>query len=396
MDPAHPNRPRRLAILGASGSIGTSTLEVLEGLGAERNEFEVVLLAAHRSVDPLLAAARRHGCRAIAWTGFDDASGIVGELPPECRVFCGADAILEALDATEPDVVLNGITGAAGLAASAWTLRHGKPLLLANKESLVVAGPLLTELARVHGAPILPVDSEHAAIHQCLRGERRQDLRKIWLTASGGPFRDKRASELPGVSVREALAHPTWNMGPRISIGSATLMNKTFEVLEAHHLFDLAPEEIDVVVHRQSIVHSMVGFRDGSILAQLGVPDMRLPIAYCLGYPKRLAFDFEGYDPMAFAKLTFEAPDPERFPALRLGWRCIELGGNAGAVLNAADEVATAAFLDGRIRFPRIATIVEEVLEAFDIEPLESLDHVFDTDRRARDAARNRLLETVA
>ncbi|HMQ23661.1 MAG TPA: 1-deoxy-D-xylulose-5-phosphate reductoisomerase, partial [Planctomycetota bacterium] len=277
-------RPKRLAILGASGSIGRSTLAVLSELGPEREAFEVVLLAAHRSIEPLVRAADDHHCKTLAFTGIEDRAALPA-MGHDQRAFCGPRAILDALEACDPDLVLNGITGAAGLGASLYAIEAGKSLLLANKESLVVAGPLLMGLARRTGAQVLPVDSEHAAIHQCLRGERRQDLKKIWLTASGGPFRTLPFDALQVVSVEAALAHPTWKMGPRISIGSATLMNKSFEVLEAHHLFDLAADEIDVLVHPQSIVHSMVGFCDGSILAQLGVPDMRLPIAYCLGYP---------------------------------------------------------------------------------------------------------------
>lgn len=387
-------RPKRLAILGASGSIGRSTLAVLSELGPEREAFEVVLLAAHRSIEPLVRAADDHHCKTLAFTGIEDRAALPA-MGHDQRAFCGPRAILDALEACDPDLVLNGITGAAGLGASLYAIEAGKSLLLANKESLVVAGPLLMGLARRTGAQVLPVDSEHAAIHQCLRGERRQDLKKIWLTASGGPFRTLPFDALQVVSVEAALAHPTWKMGPRISIGSATLMNKSFEVLEAHHLFDLAADEIDVLVHPQSIVHSMVGFCDGSILAQLGVPDMRLPIAYCLGYPERMNLDFEGFDPARFAELRFEAPDLRRFPALALGWRCIEAGGSSGAILNAADEVATAAFLDGRIAFPRIAAIVEECLDALDSEALESLDHVLDTDRRAREVARTCVLETA-
>lgn len=385
---------RRLAILGATGSVGTSALEVLAELDSDES-LEIALLAAHRSAAELFEAASRSGCPRVCLTGYDRVSDLPIGAPRGLELHLGDAGLIDALEASAPDRVLNAITGAAGLRSSHWTLEKGLDLLLANKESLVVAGPLLVSLQRASGSRILPVDSEHAAIHQCLRGERRSDLQKIWLTASGGPFRDRPAEQFATIRVEEALDHPTWDMGPRITIGSATLMNKTFEVLEAHHLFDLAPEEIDVVVHRQSIVHSMVGFRDGSIMAQLGVPDMRVPIAYCLGDPHRVRFDFEGYDPRAFAHLTFEEPDVARFPALRLGWRCIELGGDAGAVLNAADEVATAAFLNHEIPFPRISAIVEEVLEGHAIEPLTSLDQVLESDRRAREAARNCVLETV-
>lgn len=372
----------RVAILGATGSVGQSTLRLLD---TRRDLFDVVLLVAHRSHEALLAHAASfdvpHGCLA----GYANSSDLpVSAASSNTRLHFGAAGILEALDAAVPDLVLNAITGSAGLEASAWTLRHGKRLLLANKESLVAAGPLLRELERSGEGTILPVDSEHAAIHQCMRGERRDELRKIYLTASGGPFRDLPADAFDDVTREQALDHPTWNMGPRITIGSATLMNKAFEVIEAHHLFDLSPPEIEVVVHRQSIVHSIVEFCDGSLVAQMGVPDMRVPILYCLGWPNRLPFEFEGFDMRQFSQLTFEPADMQRFPALRLGYECLELGGDTGAVLNAADEVATQAFLDERISFPRIPQIVERVLQRHTPAPVESVSQVLEVDAWAR------------
>ncbi|MDP6424168.1 MAG: 1-deoxy-D-xylulose-5-phosphate reductoisomerase, partial [Planctomycetota bacterium] len=345
---------KRVAILGATGSVGCSTLRLLAD---RRDRFEVVFLAAHRSEQALLEQVAANDCPYACLSGVSKPPSAKG-----CQVFSGATGILEGLEASTPDLVLNAITGAAGLEASAWTLEQDKNLLLANKESLVVAGPLLRRLAHDGDGRILPVDSEHAAIHQCLRGEREADLRRVYLTASGGPFRDLPTEDFLAITPKEALNHPTWDMGPRITVGSATLMNKAFEVIEAHWLFGLSAEQIEVVVHRQSIVHSLVEFRDGSVMAQLGVPDMRVPILYCLGWPGRLDFDFSPFNVHSFAHLTFEEADRARFPALDLGYHCLELGGTAGAVLNAADEVCTHAFLDGRIPFPRIVETVERVL----------------------------------
>lgn len=372
---------KRLAILGSTGSIGRSTLDVLRG---QRERFRPVLLAAGRQHEALYAQAAEFAPEALVLATLPGGA----PAPHAARLFEGEDGLLAALEATAPDLVVNAIMGAAGLRASAWTLRHGRTLLLANKESLVVAGPVLRSLQEQHGGEILPIDSEHAAIHQCLRGERREDLRRIWLTCSGGPFRDTPREELEHVTLEQALAHPTWAMGARITIGSATLMNKAFEVLEAQQLFDLRPEEIEVLVHRQSIVHSMAEFRDGSIMAQLGVPDMRVPICYCLGHPERLDFAFEGFDPVKFAQLTFEEVDRERFPALELGYECIRRGGDAGAIVNAADEVATEAFLRREIPFPRITATTYEVLSRRPTQPVRCVEDVLEADSWAREEAR--------
>ncbi len=375
---------KRLAILGATGSIGSSTLSLLEG---REEQFAPVLLSAHKSIDALLRHGSRYPEAALSITGCS--SSELGSMGSDISapIHFGPDGLIDALDRAAPDLVLNAITGSAGLRASVWTLEHGLPLALANKESLVVAGPLLAALVEKYGGEILPVDSEHAAIHQCLRGERRQDLRRIYLTCSGGPFRDHAKEAIATATREEALAHPNWAMGDRITIGSATLMNKAFEVIEARHLFDLEASEIDVWIHRQSIIHSMVAFCDASIMAQLGVPDMRVPILYCLGHPHRLPFEFEGFDPDRFAQLSFEPVDHDRFPALRLGFQCLERGGDSGAVLNAADEVATQAFLAGRIPFPKITEIVERVLEGHETAAVESVAQILEVDQRAREEA---------
>jgi len=371
---------RRIAVLGCTGSVGTQALNILE---RHEDRFEVCLLAANTSADALGAAAARHRPAAACLTGAAEAPA----LPSGCSAFQGPDGLLEALDAAQPDTVLNAITGAAGLAASEWTLRSGRSLALANKESLVVAGEYLMPLAKRSGAAVLPVDSEHCAIFQCLDGEPDAAVRKLWVTGSGGPFRQRPLETFEAVTREEALQHPTWKMGPRITIGSATMMNKAFEVIEARWLFDVAPEQIEVVIHPQSIVHSMVEFVDGSMLAQCGVPDMRVPILFCLGYPERLPFEFEPFDPTKWRNLEFHPFEPERYPAVTLAYEALRRGGDTGCVLNAVDEVATAAFLAGEIAFPEITRIAERVLAERPTGPIASLDQVLAADRDGRDRA---------
>jgi len=377
-----PLSKRRVAVLGSTGSVGTQALSIL----AEHSDrFDVCLLAAHTSAEGLAQGAAAHRPMAACLTGQEESP----ELPPETKWFHGEDGLLAALEACEPDTVLNGITGAAGLAASEWTLRQGRTLALANKESLVVAGDYLMKLAKQTGATILPVDSEHCAIFQCLDGEHPRAIRRVWLTGSGGPFRNRPLDTFDSITKAEALRHPTWEMGPRITIGSATMMNKAFEVLEAHWLFDIPPDQISVVLHPQSIVHSMVEFVDGSMLAQCGVPDMRVPILFCLGYPDRLPFDFQPFDPLKWRSLEFVPFDPQRYPAVELAYEAMRLGGDAGAALNAADEVATAAFLSGDISFPEITRTSERVMRERPVTPIHSLADAIaaDKDGRARASA---------
>ena len=372
---------RRVAILGCSGSVGTQACSILN---EHRDQFEVVLLAAHTASAALGELAARHRPGAACLTG----PAVAPALPVGTQFSAGADGLLRALAASAPDTVLNAITGAAGLAASEWTLRHGRTLALANKESLVIAGAFLMPLAQQSGARILPVDSEHCAIFQCLDGEAPTSVRKIWLTGSGGPFRTRSLATFGAITPTEALQHPTWTMGPRITIGSATMMNKAFEVLEAHWLFDLAPERIEVVLHPQSIVHSMVEFIDGSILAQCGVPDMRVPILFCLGYPERLPFaGFAPFDPRRWRNLEFTAFEPDRYPAVPLAYEVLRQGGDAGARLNAADEVATAAFLNHRIPFAAITACSQQVLALRPARAIASLQDVLDADAEARQQA---------
>ncbi len=366
--------------------MGRQALDILASRG---DRFEVVLLAAHTNAAALAAGCSAHRSAAACLTG----AAAPPVLPAGTRWYAGDAGLLAALEDTSPDTVLNAITGAAGLAATEWTLRTGRTLALANKESLVMAGDYLMPLAAASGARILPVDSEHCALFQCLDGEHPGAVRRILLTASGGPFRDRPLASFASITRDEALRHPTWNMGPRITIGSATMMNKAFEVLEAHWLFGLAAERIDVVVHPQSIVHSMVEFVDGSMLAQCGVPDMRVPILFCLAYPERLPFDFQPFDAHRWQRLEFLPVEAERYPAIPLAYEVLRRGGDSGAVLNAADEIATAAFLDGEIPFPAITATTARVLAARQPRPIRSLQDVLDADAEGRAAAR-RILAT--
>lgn len=371
-------------MLGCTGSVGSQALAIL---AAHPDRFRVVLLSAHSQRNALAAAADIHRAPAACLTAASDSTPASGPWPAGTRVYSGAAGLLEALQDTAPDLVLNAITGAAGLAASEWTLRAGKTLALANKESLVVAGEYLMPLAARTGARILPVDSEHCALFQCLHGESPRAVRKLWLTGSGGPFRTRPLGTFAAITVEEALRHPTWTMGPRITVGSATMMNKAFEVLEAHWLFGVPADTIEVVLHPQSIVHSMVEFVDGSILAQCGVPDMQVPIRYCLGWPERLPAAFQPFDPVRWRTLEFAPLEAARYPAVGLAYDCLAAGGDSGARLNAADEIATAAFLAGEIPFPAITAISEQVLAARPARPIGSLADVLAADAEARQHA---------
>jgi 1-deoxy-D-xylulose-5-phosphate reductoisomerase len=351
---------RSLLLLGSTGSVGRQTLDLLRESGTGHR---VVGLAARRSAKPILRQALEFRPRFLALTDEEAAASIRGSLPPGTKLFAGADALLEIADAAEYDVAVHGVVGAAGLPPSVRVLERGRVLALANKESLVMAGERLVALARERGGTIVPVDSEHSAILQCLRGERIDRVRRVILTASGGPFRTATVEEIARATPEMALQHPNWDMGPRITVGSATLMNKALEVIELHHLFGLERERIEVVIHPQSIVHSMVEFIDGSVIAQMGPPDMRGPIHYALHHPERAPSNLVGFDLDRFRNLTFEAPDPARFPALDLGYRCVSEGADAGSVLNAADEVAVEAFLNREIAFSDIAGINRRVLD---------------------------------
>jgi 1-deoxy-D-xylulose-5-phosphate reductoisomerase len=365
--------------------VGGAALDVLD---AERERFRVAVLAAGHQGDALLAAARRLGAPHIVLADPAAGAALRDRLRPgDPTLAMGPEAVAAAAAAPGVDIVLQGITGAAGLAASLAAAGAGKHLALANKESLVVAGPLLMRTAREAGATILPVDSEHAALHQALRAGRPGEVRRLVLTASGGPFRGRTATQLGSVTPAEALAHPTWQMGPRISVDSATLMNKALEVIEARWLFDIEPARIEVVVHPQSIVHSLVEFIDGSVVAQMGPPDMRGPVRYALGWPDRLAAPTPRFDVADYARLTFEAPDEATFPALGLGFEAARRGGTAGATLNAADETAVARFLAGGLPFLEITRVVADVLNRHPFLPEPDLDDLRAADAWARTEA---------
>ena len=370
----------RVAIAGSSGSIGTQTLDVI---AQSPDKFEVVALGVGSSVDVVVEQARRWKPRVVVVTDEAARSKVAAQLPGVHISSDLADVVHDA------DVVVNGVVGFAGLPVTLATLAGGKRLALANKESLIAAGPVVQPLRTVPGAHIVPVDSEHCAIHQCLRSSsnQRQEVQRLLLTASGGPFRDRSAESLRNVSVEDALKHPTWSMGPKITIDSSTLMNKGLEVIEAHELFGVEYDKIDVVVHPQSVVHSMVEFTDGAVIAQLSMPDMRLPIAYALDYPQRASIPFGGIDWSTLNRLDFELPDTKTFRCLSLAYQAGRIGGTAPAWLSAANEVAVEAFLAGRVLWSQIPAIIEETLQQHDGVNAHEVDDILEADRAARRAA---------
>ena len=368
--------PRRVLVLGSTGSVGRQTLDVLEGLSATH---QVIGLSAATSAEQLSAQAARWSPEFVCLAG----EGPAPDLPSGCKLFRGADGLVELVQAAEADVVVCAITGAAGLPSTLAAAESETVLAIANKESLVLAGHLLKDAARRSGATIVPVDSEHSAIYQCLQG-RRSDVRRLILTASGGPFRGYDAERLKSVTLNQALRHPSWDMGPRITVDSATLMNKALEVIEACILFDVTVDDIHVVVHPQSVIHSMVEYIDGAVLAQLSSPDMRLPIRFALGHPHRVPTPAEPVDFNTFSGLTFEEPDRETFPLLALGEKVARQGGLAGTVLNAANEVAVDAFLNGRIPFTDISVLVSAACAAHATQDAPDLATILSTDAAVR------------
>ncbi|MCO6458416.1 MAG: 1-deoxy-D-xylulose-5-phosphate reductoisomerase [Pirellulaceae bacterium] len=377
------DRTRNVAVLGSTGSIGRSTLDVIS---ASQGRLRVVGLSAHRKLAELCQQASRTQPR---WVVAAD-ERLAGEfdwsrLPGTVERLTGQDGLRRLASADEVDIVVAAIVGSAGLRGTWAALEAGKTVALANKETLVMAGPLVTRLAQQHGARLLPVDSEHSAIFQAFQCGRPAEVKRVILTASGGPFRRHSAEQLARVTVADALTHPTWEMGEKITIDSATMMNKALEIIEARWLFDLRPEQIDVVVHPQSIVHSMVEFQDGSVVAQLSPPDMRLPIQYALTYPDRQPGCSPRLDFTQSLRLDFEPPDEERFPALRLGYEVAAAGGTAGAVLNAANEAAVAQFLAGAIGFTEIVPACRTVLNQHHFDPQPTLDQLLQLDRWARE-----------
>jgi len=380
---------QNIAILGATGSIGASTLDVI---ARHPSRFRVAALTAHRQVDELAALCMRHRPDTVCVADAAHAPLLRERLAGAgvgCRVLAGEAGLVEVASLPQVDCVMAAIVGAAGLRATLAAARAGKKLLLANKEALVIAGPVFMETVRASGAMLLPIDSEHNAIFQCLppfaSGElAAKGIRKILLTGSGGPFRSRARADLHRVTPDEACAHPNWVMGRKISVDSATMMNKGLEIIEARWLFGASPEQIQVVVHPQSVVHSMVEYADGSVIAQLGHPDMRTPIAQALAYPERIEAGVSSLDLFRIGALSFEQPDFERFPALNLAYAALRSGGAAPATLNAANEVAVAAFLERRLPFLRITAVIEETLAGLPPSPLVTLEDVLAADARAR------------
>src|SRR5271166_990 len=373
---------KRLLILGSTGSIGTQALEVCE----HSDEFELVGLSAERSWEELVVQARAHGVERIALAD-QHAAARAAEAWTDGSVLGGPEGLVRLVVESGADLVLNALVGSAGLGPTVATLGEGIDLALANKESLVVGGELVTALAEATGARIVPVDSEHTALHQLLAGQPPGSVQGMTITASGGPFRGRSRSELQDVTVKQALAHPTWAMGGKITIDSATLMNKGLEVMEAHHLFALAYERIEVVVHPQSLVHGIVRLADGAMLAHLGPPDMRIAISYALHGGESVPLAIAPLDLAAVGALTFEPVDLDAFPCLRLALAAAREGGTAPCVLNAANEVAVHAFLEGRLRFLEIPEVIEQTLAELGSEPVRSFESLYEADRRARELA---------
>jgi 1-deoxy-D-xylulose-5-phosphate reductoisomerase len=377
-------------ILGSTGSIGTQALDVVE----RSSDLEVVALAASTSVEPLIEQAERFGVQRVAFAD-ETAAARAAELWTGGQVLAGAEGLVELIAETDCDLVLNGLVGSAGLGPTIATLGEGIDLALANKESLVVGGELVMTLAEATGARIIPVDSEHSALHQLIASEKPGTVDKLVLTASGGPFRGRSAAELANVTVDEALAHPTWAMGGKITIDSATLMNKGLELIEAHHLFGVGYERIDIVVHPQSIIHALIHLNDGATLAHMGYPDMRVPISYALHWPERADVPVRALDLPELGRLTFEEPDLEAFPCLRLAREAAVAGGTAPCVLNAANEVAVGAFLDGQLSFTGISEVIERALDDLPAEPVRHFSDLYRADAAAR-ARADELIEAVA
>ncbi len=377
------SKKTNIAILGSTGSIGTQALEVIS---QNPDIFQVEILTANTNADLLIKQAIKYSPNTVV---------IIDELKYEyvkntlfdhdIKVYTGKDALNYVVSFSTIDTVLSAIVGFAGLESTIAAIKTGKRIALANKESLVVAGKIITDLSKQYNAPIIPVDSEHSAIFQCLVGEDTSSVKNIYLTASGGPFRHKSLSELNNVTLSDALNHPKWNMGNKITIDSATLMNKGLEAIEAKYLFNLKPEQIEIVVHPESIIHSMVKFNDGSVKAQIGNPDMRVPIKYAFTFPYRIGTEFNNFDIFAHSSLHFEKPDLEKFPALNIALNVMKTGGNATCVLNAANEIAVNAFLNNKIKFTQISTLVEEALTRVDFIKEPTLNNLFETDKTTRE-----------
>ncbi|MCE9589161.1 MAG: 1-deoxy-D-xylulose-5-phosphate reductoisomerase [Planctomycetes bacterium] len=390
-----PHGPtRRVVVLGSTGSIGVNTLTVIDHLnqssgGGASKPYEVVGLAAGSKVDALVAQAKRFHVPAVAIADASHADTLRRQLPG-VTVFAGPDSALKLMESVDATDVVAAVVGSAGLPATIVAAKKGLTIGLANKETLVAAGELVTPLVHKHHAHLIPVDSEHSAIFQCLESHSHHEpgdhahIKRIVLTASGGPFRTVSKETMDNATVEQALKHPTWNMGPKITIDSATMMNKALEIIEAHWLFGLPASKISVIIHPQSVAHSFVEFSDNSVLSQLGAPDMKTPIQYALTYPDRPTGCSDALDWSKLSRLDFEQPDFDKFRSLKLAYDVIEAGGTAGAVFNAANEAAVAAFLERKVRFGRIVELVAEALQSIQARPADSLETILDADRRAR------------
>lgn len=388
---------RSISILGSTGSIGCNTLKVVEFL---RDEFRVVALGAGRNTEKLAEQVMRFKPELIAVETETCAEDLLGKISnfkikiPKITV--GEQGLIEVATHDEAEIVVSATVGAVGFVPTLRALERGKMVALANKETLVMAGELITKTARENQAEILPVDSEHNAIHQCLRGEKRSEVKRLILTASGGPFRTKTKQEIENATREEALNHPNWKMGDKVTIDSATLMNKGLEVIEARWLFGFSADEISVLIHPQSIVHSLIELVDGSIIAQMGVADMRHAIQYALTFPDRKSGDLAPLDLAKLSQLNFEEPDFERFPCLALAYRALKIGGTLPAAMNAANEIAVQAFLDNKIRLSDIPKIIEKVMNEHETKPVTNLETVLECDKQARQAALHLAAQTVA
>ena len=373
---------KRIAILGSTGSIGTQTLEVI---AQNPDHFEVEVLTANNNIELLVQQAKTFQPNMVVVANHCRYTELVEALKDEpIKIFAGKEALSQVVQLDTVDIVLTAMVGYSGLIPTLKAIEAGKHIALANKETLVVAGEIITREAVKNKVNIYPVDSEHSAIFQCLAGEHMNEIEKIYLTASGGPFRNLSEEALANVTKADALKHPNWNMGAKITIDSATMMNKGFEVIEAKWLFDLKPEQIDVIVHPQSIVHSIVQFRDGSMKAQMGLPDMKLPIQYALNFPQRLPSDFERFNFLNYPKLTFEQPNTKKFRNLALAFKALEIGGNLPCILNAANEIVVQAFLKEKIRFIDMPDLIEESMEKVTTIKNPDLDDYIQTDKETR------------
>lgn len=376
---------KRIAILGSTGSIGTQALEVIN---ARQEHFEIDLLTANSNADLLIEQAKKFLPESIVIadeTKLETVKNALKGLPVKIRE--GKNAVTDAVASSDAEIVLAAMVGFSGLLPTVAAIKSKKNIALANKETLVVAGEIISSLAKENRISLYPVDSEHSAIFQCMQGEEQNTIEKIYLTASGGPFRGKKAGELEKITPAMALRHPNWNMGNKITIDSATLMNKGLEMIEARWLFDLSPSQIEVIIHPQSIIHSIVQFTDGSMKAQMGLPDMKLPILYALSYPKRMKSTFPRFSFENYSRLTFEKPDTETFRCLALAYEAMKKGGTLPCIMNAANEEAVHAFLLGKISFIEIASVIEDCMQKVPAKAIQSLDDLVDCDRQAREIA---------